>query len=359
MDYTITPQYHDKKGCYIYVVRLSDRVDKENFASLSDLAKKYKGYYSSFRGVNGFVFKREELAEQFCEDMVVILDTIKTSSAASSPSAPTKEDSYTPLSSTQSGMELHEALRAVIQTEGEAIITEVRLVNILDDFKAYSDMPTAKYILRAIIADGFARKLLVIGKWNNNAIKLVSCFISTTGFIPEMANLIFKSIAYGLGWVNEWEKFESLKNDKYSSINPQTSSQSSSLSHNFAKKWSKKMNDDETEEFLMSILEYDEEGANKYKVSIENLHFIVDDDEDIFISCELRKKYRKEYCVNLLFALYDSKGRLRYSSDHHDKCVGYLDSNDRGTKPVTCYFTEVKASDIGKIKLYWKSPDFY
>lgn len=33
-------------------------------------------------------------------------------------------------------MELHKALRHIIQTEGQDILKEIRLVNILDDFKA-------------------------------------------------------------------------------------------------------------------------------------------------------------------------------------------------------------------------------
>lgn len=203
MDYTITPQYHEKKGCYIYVVRLSDRVEKDDFSTLSDLAKAHKGYYSSFRGVNGFVFKTEEQAEEFCEDMIAILDTIQTVRLSSTSKDSSKEKPQSPLVPPSSGMELHKALRSVIQTEGKSIITEVRLVNILDDFKAYSDMPTAKYILRAIIADGFAQKLLYIGKWNNDAINLAYRFTSTTGFLPDVVEVLFLSLAFGLNWIND------------------------------------------------------------------------------------------------------------------------------------------------------------
>lgn len=355
MDYTITSQFHDKKGCFIYVVRLSDRVDRESFSLLSDLARSHKGYYSSFKGVNGFVFKTEEQAEDFCKDTMTVLDKLKEPSVSPSSNAPSKKESSIQLNPTSAGMELHKALRAIIQTEGDAIITELRIVNILDDFKAYSDMPTAKYILRALISDGYAQKLLQIGKWDNDAINLASRFAATTGFMPDVVNVLFKSFAYGLRWIEKWELSSETPTP---SLNPQSPPKLKPVGPR-SNGWTKKMDEDETEEFLHSIVDYDEEGANKYKVSIENLHFIVDDEEDIFISCEIRKKYRKEYIVNLMFALYDSKGRLRYASDSNDKCIGYIDSSDRGLKPATCYFTEVKASEIGKIKLYWQSPDFY
>ncbi|MBD5208515.1 MAG: hypothetical protein HDS80_01030 [Bacteroidales bacterium] len=348
MDYTITLQYHDKKRCYIYVVRLADRVDKEDFESLSDLAKKHKGYYSSFRGVNGFVFKTEEKAEEFAQDMMAVMDVLQESSAPKAPSKPTEVEEEAPLNQPVSGMELHKALRTVIQTEGDTIITQPRLINILDDFKAYAEMPSAKYILRAIIADGFAHKLLVIGTWNNEAVNLASRFIATTGFMPDAVETIFKSLSYGLGWQKKWENSTVTTTQPTPQSKPLVSSG-----------WTKNMSEEEMDVYILSLVDYDEEGAQKYKVSVENLHFIVDEDEDIFCSCELRKKYRKEYAVNLFFALYDNKGRLRYSSEQQERCVGYIEANDRGSKPVTCYFMEVKASCLGKIKLYWKSPDFY
>lgn len=311
MDYTITPQYHDKKGCYIYVVRLSDRVDREDFASLSDLAKKHKGYYSSFRGVNGFVFKTEELAEQFCEDMMVILDTIKTSSAAASPSAPTKEDSYTPLPSTQSRMELHKALRAVIQTEGEAIITEVRLVNILDDFKAYSDMPTAKYILRAIIADGFARKLLVIGEWNNEAITLASRFAATTGFISELVETIFKSLAYGLEWIENVGISQEIENQKVKSNVSKANTSNTKRRPKKSAKSVEQMDDDEFEDYIWSKIEWNhsiEKNAGlvfkNYQISSFNWY------TGFCILFEIEGKMKTEH-LDIKYTAYDLKGRLR------------------------------------------------
>lgn len=64
--YTITKQYHEKKGVDIWVVRLEAKVDDDTFAELREFAKRlHRGYYSTFFGVNGFVFKTEKDAKKF------------------------------------------------------------------------------------------------------------------------------------------------------------------------------------------------------------------------------------------------------------------------------------------------------
>lgn len=106
-------------------------------------------------------------------------------------------------------MELHKALQHIIQTEGQDILKETRLINILDDFNAYQDIPASKYILRAIIAEGYTSKLLALGKWDNNTEMLSQKFSAMTGFIPESVSIIFQSIAFGLGWVSSINKGQS------------------------------------------------------------------------------------------------------------------------------------------------------
>ena len=65
--YSITKQHHDKKGIDIWVVRGKENTDKEVFLQNKQWAKKNNGYYSSFRGVNGFVFNTPEEARTFAE----------------------------------------------------------------------------------------------------------------------------------------------------------------------------------------------------------------------------------------------------------------------------------------------------
>ena len=48
-------------------------------------------------------------------------------------------------------MELHQALKQIINTDGQEILTQPRIVNILSDLQAYQSMPAAKYIISSMI----------------------------------------------------------------------------------------------------------------------------------------------------------------------------------------------------------------
>lgn len=100
-------------------------------------------------------------------------------------------------------MELHKSLQYVIQTDGAEILNQSRLINILDDLHAYQDIPAAKYILRSIVTDGYMTQFLSIGNWNNQTEALVHKFSKSTGFVLEVVNVIFQSIAYGLNWIEK------------------------------------------------------------------------------------------------------------------------------------------------------------
>lgn len=66
----ITETKHTKTGADLFVVKLSERVSKEDYQDLNSKAKQLGGYYSSFRGagaVPGFQFKTKEQAQKFVD----------------------------------------------------------------------------------------------------------------------------------------------------------------------------------------------------------------------------------------------------------------------------------------------------
>ena len=65
--YSITKQHNNKKDIDIWVVRGKERTDSDAFKERKQVAKKHNGYYSSFRGVNGFVFNSPEDAQSFVD----------------------------------------------------------------------------------------------------------------------------------------------------------------------------------------------------------------------------------------------------------------------------------------------------
>lgn len=225
--YTITKQYHEKKDIDIYVVRLIEKVDADTFDELKTLARGNHGYYSSFRGVNGFVFKTEDDAESFVSEMSDLTGFETFSSAPSIEEKaikPTKQKKSKSKVEPKSHMSLHEALRYIVETEGSDILNDTRLVNILDDFHAYDELPSAKYILRALIGDSYVRKFINIGAWNNEALNFTSKLSSSTGFNPEQITELFHAIAFGLHWIGYTNIASSASNTRDKNVLKQNSS---------------------------------------------------------------------------------------------------------------------------------------
>lgn len=66
----IIPTIHTKKQIPLWVVKLSERVERHIFMDLKDRAHQLDGYYSSFKGngaIPGFTFERKESAELFIQ----------------------------------------------------------------------------------------------------------------------------------------------------------------------------------------------------------------------------------------------------------------------------------------------------
>lgn len=63
--YHIFTKEHEVKHSLIYIVQLDVRVSNETFVEIKKIAKALKGYYSSFKGVNGFVFGNKKDACNF------------------------------------------------------------------------------------------------------------------------------------------------------------------------------------------------------------------------------------------------------------------------------------------------------
>ena len=66
----IIENFHAKKQVNIYVVKLSDRVERSTYEELNSRAKKLGGYYSSYNkqgAIPGFIFDTLEQAQQFTQ----------------------------------------------------------------------------------------------------------------------------------------------------------------------------------------------------------------------------------------------------------------------------------------------------
>lgn len=69
--YNIEQRYHKKKNTYIYAVKFTEQMPRDQFLSLKKRVKDFGGYYSSY-GKGGFIFETEETGRRFAE---AVLDT--------------------------------------------------------------------------------------------------------------------------------------------------------------------------------------------------------------------------------------------------------------------------------------------
>ena len=113
-------------------------------------------------------------------------------------------------------MELYYALKKVVELQSEDILKDVKLINILGDFKAYDDIPSSKYILKYMVSEGLMANLLYEYQSQNDVNTLLdshkTLLSDTYGYKESLADYVMRSIAYALGWISEIPS-ESKSND--------------------------------------------------------------------------------------------------------------------------------------------------
>lgn len=232
-------------------------------------------------------------------------------------------------------MELHKALRHIIQAEGAQIVNDLRLVNILTDLCAFDNIQGSKYIMRAIIADGISQQFLSIGELNNKAVSLINKFSYNTGFNESSVRQIFNSIAFGLLWINDIPIEES------------TSALNNSQNNSMYAHWTNDMTDDETDRYFQSMTSIDCANEYLFGVKIQNLHYFINSYENLSLSCEVYRVNKGKKYVFLNYAVYDTKGRVIRT--------GYV----TGAAPETpnpypiVESLQYRPEQISKIRLFW------
>ena len=220
--YTITKQYHEKKGIDIWAVRLDVRVDDDTFAELKGFAKELCGYYSTFNGVNGFVFKTEGEADEFgnklddylqieeAEDSEYELDLLEYADfEVETPKTVRggKTEGSNEITETEelSLDNFCTALKLLIEDKGAKIITDTiyKSVDALKSVDAFKRLPPSiEFILRTIIMKKYGQRLLNVGKWNNDSQEIIRDFVHRNGFQANLSQITFACIAKALLWKN-------------------------------------------------------------------------------------------------------------------------------------------------------------
>lgn len=250
-------------------------------------------------------------------------------------------------------MKLYEAIKRVIDCDGIEVITNQRIVNILSDFQAYTEVPSSKYILRAIIADGYAKRLLEIGSWGNESKKLLSQFITQTGFQQNISIYVFKSVAYGLGWVKDVSVSQNgnttnprpvIKNNEIQL--DKTQSQLDKMSDGAFQKYKKN-----AEDYLTNIIEFKSNFEKELGTKVVP-HIEFNQYEGFFLRFEVDGEIKIKYDYSIMFyvILYDSNNKIitreeLYIGIHHPKfevCQSFIASSSYH-----------KVNNIQRIVVYW------
>ena len=194
-------------------------------------------------------------------------------------------------------MELYTALRNIISVDGQDIIKDVRVINILNDYNIFQNNAGIKYMLRAFIEDGYINQLLSVGKLDNSISMLSNKIATNTGFTTSMIGYIIYSIVYGLGWSNERPS-----NQLNQQINsPQK--QSSQIPNSF-----KRMTKKEQELFLGDLIHIEPYLESKYGLIVKANTSI--SYSTLYISVEVTGRLEQED-LSMFIAIYDKKGEFK------------------------------------------------
>ena len=107
------------------------------------------------------------------------------------------------------------------------------------------------------------------------------------------------------------------------------------------------MTEDEIEQYILSLIEFDRSREKELNVHIENLSLGINEDNQITYSFEFLRDMPKASAI-LWYAVYDLKNKIKEVST-----LGLFFSNDINNKPIAGYIFDVDIKEVSKIRLYW------
>lgn len=255
-------------------------------------------------------------------------------------------------------MELHKAIKTIIDTDGVDSLNDTRIVNILDDLRAFESLPASKNILRSVIGDKYIDNLIQIGGWNAKSLALCQQFANATGFQCDYVRLVFQSIAYGLKYTDTVDLSVSNEN-----VNNNITNSSTKLSHShkvLVKKTLKyrEQYKEDAEDYLDSIIEIKGDWEKEFGVSVtaSPSFTLYSDDTSVSLNLEIEGSIDCQYDRLYLFVktvLYNKKGKIIATTDRSISRDNFLKSYhvvDLGSFFESQY---KNIANISKIVIYW------
>lgn len=238
-------------------------------------------------------------------------------------------------------MELHQALRNIVKTDGPSIITESKLINILSDFQAFDSLPASKYVTRAIIDDGYSKRLLACKKWDSSAQQVSHQFALNTGFQLDLVNKIFQSLAYGLGWLNSIDN--SITNQSAPIVPTQPSTRP---------KLGKNPTAQEANKYFTSLIERKPESEKALGVEFSKINCSGYDlfDDCFYFDCNVEVSGKiLDPCLLIKVVTFTTDGSI-FKVD--EKAVPQLDLKGYGIYRILCRMEGITPNEIERILVY-------
>jgi len=104
-------------------------------------------------------------------------------------------------------MELKDALRKLLLSRGAQVLDDIRLANMLADFKAFEEQPAVRYLIKACLSEGIMQEIIdAYNEGENSIVKLndlKSRLNLTYGFREDLSNFFIENLISAFGWQND------------------------------------------------------------------------------------------------------------------------------------------------------------
>lgn len=225
--YHIFTKEHEVKHSLIYIVQLDVRVSNETFVEIKKIAKALKGYYSSFKGVNGFVFGNKKDACNFGkkldsflyipdyeddndEDNEIIDDMddydIDVAIDDDDVDDDIEEEQETTETKDVSLNNLCTSLHLLFEDKGVKILSDTihKTIETLNSVGAFEGLPPSiKFILRTFIMKQYGKKLISEKKSEEEFQQLISDFVYEHGFQQDLTEAVFDCVRDAINGLDE------------------------------------------------------------------------------------------------------------------------------------------------------------
>ena len=119
-------------------------------------------------------------------------------------------------------MNIHLKIKECIDKKGAEIIVTNTLIGMLDDEQVFEDIESAPYkkILRNIIKEGYAQKLLDLGSYTPDVNFLASQYAQANLMQDGPVLYVLDCLAYGLGWMKKEPVFQAAPTQSQGNTKP-------------------------------------------------------------------------------------------------------------------------------------------